>query len=106
MRNKSCPIVTFQTERKRKLVPRFAIARGSAIGSPLAPLTLRLAGQHHGKRKVKNRRAGCRVETRLRPRGKATFHSVGRNCGIPATGSKDYRIGPLSAWKYAALFVT
>jgi hypothetical protein len=37
MRNKSCPIVTFQTERKRKLVPRFAIARGSAIGSPSRP---------------------------------------------------------------------
>ena len=29
--------MTFQTERKGKLVPRFAIARGSAIGSPSRP---------------------------------------------------------------------
>jgi hypothetical protein len=29
MRNKSCSIVTFQTERKGKLVPRLAIALGN-----------------------------------------------------------------------------
>src|SRR5215813_9310289 len=46
------------------------------------------------------------VRERIPPVAAQLSMRSGANCGIPATGSKDYRIGPSSAWKYAALFVT
>src|SRR5262245_5887243 len=109
MRSKLCPIVTFQTERKGKLgsssSPRNTAGDAHVRQARSRPYT----GRQHGKPKVKTLRVRVEMlgagEVSTRGR-KANFHSTGRNCGIPATGSNDCRIVPFSRWNCRDLLVT
>ena len=104
MRNKSCPIVTFQPQQSRRLfADRVHFDRSSP--HPISPTRNRseFADRRsieppYGKPRVNRLRVGCEMrlgKTHSAPQ-QATFHSVGPNCGFPATGSEDYRIGSVA----------
>ena len=82
-----CPIVTFQTERKGKLVPLVAVAilpyrlaihplreQPSLIAASPVPIGTRPGRQHHGKARVNDRRSGPCPRADSASRG-ATFHA-------------------------------
>jgi hypothetical protein len=83
MRNKSCRSMTFQT---------VVLTRGPA----------RFRASRHGRSWV-NR--GLRHRRPLRMlQGRQLFTARGPNCGIPATGSEDYRIQATAALELASPF--
>jgi hypothetical protein len=48
--------------------------------------------------------SGLRIGESMPVQNEAAFHSTGPNCGIPATGSEDYRIGAVIALELACPF--
>src|ERR1700730_6843162 len=82
--NKSCSIVTF-----RLIAVPMPAAR--SVGKP---------GLKKFPAKVGLRTEGSRFRSRIGQ----IYTAAGANCGIPATGSKDYRIGSVIALELANPF--